>query len=147
MFCVVKRGKITLITFAETIIALGEDEEEGKRHAVKLSSPRSRTFLHDYLCLKASSLLSPRSCGDYIVIKSWGIYMRNVRNKILMRGYLNALMFEKGLLVWLTFHSGSLFLPRRQKIMWFSLRRMNPVTLTFLTFFLIVECGMKRIML
>lgn len=127
ILCIIK---VKLITFIQKIIIREIKKEENDRRWKSLLVVHQSNILANYLCLKALSL-SPYDCGDYIVVKSAGIYMRNARNKILMRRiWMRRCSRRDCSSGWPPIQDLFSFLPSfRRQIMRFSL----------LTFFVVVE--------
>lgn len=115
-------------------------KEENDTRWKSLFVVHQSNILANCLCLKASSL-SPHDCEDYIVVKSTGIYMRNARNKILMRRiWMRRCSRRDCSSGWPPIQDLFSFLPSfRRQIMRLSLRRVNLVTLTFPSFFTVIE--------
>lgn len=113
---------------------------------IKIST-HHRPFSH-WTFLQTACVQRRRCChrnrGDYIVVKSSGIYMRNVRNKILMRRIWIRRCSRRDCSADLPFKIPSLSYRRRQ-ITRLSPRRMNLVTRTFSTFFVALEYKMKNL--
>jgi len=79
-----------------------------------------------------------RNRGDYIVVKSSGIYMRNVRNKILMRRIWMRRCSRRDCSADLPFKIPSLSYRRRQ------IMRLSPRRINLVHFFVTVEYKMKN---